>query len=134
MDIFLFGHFHQTSQNVSKMFLPKYISTETSKTSCYHPHVKIEETIIWYKKFWTRKIVLNRIIDLKIQSAECMTQITFTCSKSTIETIEKIWNMFKVNNENIKRHWRRSGVLLLILNIFHTLFWCFYCCRWTSKC
>ena len=40
--------------------------------------------------------------------------------------------MFKVNNKDT------SGIvlvsLLLILNIFHTFFWCFYCQLWAGKC
>ena len=40
-------------------------------------------------------------------------QLTFTCSKLTIETLKQVRNMFKVNK--------------LTLNMFHTLFWCFYC-------
>ena len=40
----------------------------------------------------------------------------------------KTINMFKVNNKDT----RTSGVVLvslsLTLNIFHTLFYCFYCC------
>ena len=43
------------------------------------------------------------------------------CSKLTIKTSER-------------RHWRRSGVLLLTLNIFHTLFQCFCCSLWASNC
>ena len=51
--------------------------------------------------------------------------------------------MFKVNNRNTRtkseicskltikipkrHHWRRSVSLLLTLNIFHSLFYCFYC-------
>ena len=31
-----------------------------------------------------------------------VTQLTFTCSKPTIETLE-VWNMFKVNYENIRK-------------------------------
>ena len=38
-------------------------------------------------------------------------QHTFTCSNSTIETLEKIF-----------------------LYRFHTFFWCFYCWLWTGKC
>ena len=31
-----------------------------------------------------------------------------------------VWNISKVNNKTPERpHWRRSGVLLLTLNIFH---------------
>ena len=45
-----------------------------------------------------------------------------------------VWSPFKVNN----RHTRTILVvlvsLLVTLNIFHTLFCCFYCWFWTSKC
>ena len=40
--------------------------------------------------------------------------VTFTCSKSTIEILENGWNMFKVNNKNV-----RTTPLIL--------YWCFYC-------
>ena len=40
-----------------------------------------------------------------------ISQLTFTCSKSTTETLEKVWNMFKV---------------LTLLSPF----WCFYCQLW----
>ena len=29
-----------------------------------------------------------------------VTQKTLTCSKSTMERLEKVWNMFKVNNKD----------------------------------
>ena len=45
-------------------------------------------------------------------------QLTFTCSKSTMETLEKVWHMFRVNNKNI-----RTTSL--------TSFWCVYCRLWT---
>ena len=47
-------------------------------------------------------------------------QLKFTCATSAIETLEKMWNMFKVNNKNT-----RDVVLvflLLTLNMFHTFF------------
>ena len=31
-----------------------------------------------------------------------ITHLTFTCLKSTIETLEKVWNMLKINNKNIR--------------------------------
>ena len=31
-----------------------------------------------------------------------VTQRTFTCSKSAIKTLEKVWNMFKVYNQNTR--------------------------------
>ena len=41
-------------------------------------------------------------------------QVTCICSNSTIETLEKVWTMFKVNNKST----RMTSL---------TLFWCFYC-------
>ena len=35
-------------------------------------------------------------------SPQDITQLTFTCSMSTIETLEKKLNMFKVNNKNTR--------------------------------
>ena len=29
-------------------------------------------------------------------------QLTFTCSKSIIQTLEKVWNMFKISNKNTR--------------------------------
>ena len=39
------------------------------------------------------------------------TQATFAYLKSSIETIEKVWNMFKVDNKNTRK--RRSGVFIV---------------------
>ena len=33
--------------------------------------------------------------------ADKLNPLTVTCSKSTIETLKKIWNMFKVNFEHV---------------------------------
>ena len=54
----------------------------------------------------------NHSFRLKTQT---ISQLTFTCSKSTIETLEKnIWNMLKVNNKTPELHqWRRSGVFIV---------------------
>ena len=43
-----------------------------------------------------------------------------TCSSLTLKTPEL-------------RSWRRSGVFLLTIKLFHTVFWCFYCYVWTGK-
>ena len=45
------------------------------------------------------------------------TQLIFTCSKSKIETLEKGVKYFKGNNKNTRR---RSGVLIVNFDIFHT--------------
>ena len=60
------------------------------------------------------EIIRNRWSLFKIYLT---TQLTLTCSKSTIETPER-------------HHWRR----LITLNIFYTFFLSFYCWLWTSKC
>ena len=31
-----------------------------------------------------------------------LTRLTFTCSKSTTKTLEKVWNIFKVNSKNTR--------------------------------
>ena len=53
------------------------------------------------------------------------TQPSFTCSKSVMET-PGIINVASWNN--------RSGVFIVKLNRFHTLFWGFQCWVWTSNC
>ena len=60
----------------------------------------------------------------KRRKNEPVTQLALTCSESTIETIKKVYNMFKANN---KKH--QDGAidvvlvfLLLTLNIFYTFF------------
>ena len=49
------------------------------------------------------------------------TQQTFNCSKSTMETLKKVWNMIKVNNKNSRTTPDVVAVsLLLTLNILQT--------------
>ena len=48
---------------------------------------------IWASIFFSQKIFGGGIVS--------MTQLTFTCSKPTTETLKKAWNMiFKVNNKH----------------------------------
>ena len=79
-----------------------------------------------------------------------LTQLT--CSKLTMKTAKKVWNLLRLTIKTSERlHWCRSGVfIVLTLNRFHTLFWClhkvvmasllltwfcyFHCWIWTSKC
>ena len=37
-----------------------------------------------------------------VQSCKLLAQQKLTCSKATIETLEKVWNMFKVNNKDTR--------------------------------
>ena len=64
-----------------------------------------------------------------------LTKPAFTCSKLTIETIEQceIYAKLTIKTPE-RRQWRRCGVLLLTLNRFHTMFWCFHCLLWTYRC
>ena len=64
-----------------------------------------------------------------------VTQITFTCAKSTLETLEKVKRMFKANNKNTRTMSFEFVLvfLLLTLNISHTFFCCCYCWLWTNK-
>ena len=58
--------------------------------------------------------------------------LTFTCLKSTKETVEKGVKI-KVNNKNT-RTTSFTVFLLLVSNISHTLFNCFLYWLWTGKC
>ena len=77
----------------------------------------------------------------KYKKAGCrgvLTQPTFTCSKSTTETTKQCVKSVQNSKLTIKtqerRPWRALVSLLLTLNRFHTLFWCFHCWLWASKC
>ena len=85
---------------------------------------EICENSVYFRKgldYWlskTSQLPINRYdivetFSCNSASEEC-TQLTFTCSKSWIEALEKAWNMFKVNNTNT-----RTTSL--------TSFRCFYC-------
>ena len=65
----------------------------------------------------------------KLIDREATVQITFTCSKSTIESSQKVSIMFKVNNKKYQNdvYDVAPEFLLLTLNIFHNFFKCFYC-------
>ena len=64
------------------------------------------------------------------------THWTFSCSKSTIETLHQGWKLFKVNNKHIRKmpNVVVLASLLLTLTRLHILFYCFYCWIWTGKC
>ena len=46
------------------------------------------------------------------------TQLTFICSKSTIQTIKKMWNIFKVNNKNTRATTMNDVVLMFSLKTY----------------
>ena len=62
-------------------------------------------------------------------------QPAITCSNLTKETLEQV---LKYVQSWQWRYQNDAGValvsLLLTLNIFHTLFWCFSCQLWAGKC
>ena len=44
--------------------------------------------------------VSNTLQDYGITSLQDPSQPAFTCSKLTMETLNKVWNMFQVNNKD----------------------------------
>ena len=70
---------------------------------------------------------------LKVNNRNITTRCEI-CSKLTIKTTEpshwrRLWIMFTITTLDIV-----MMALLLTLNIFHTLFQCFYCWLWTCNC
>ena len=62
-----------------------------------HFHISVSTQLDSFQ--WLNTVILSKPHSEK---PSCfVTQWTFTCSKSTIETLEKVWNMFKVNNKGI---------------------------------
>ena len=59
-----------------------------------------------------------------------------TCSRSTMDTLEHC--VKSIQSQQYKHQSDVAEVLLvsllLTLNKFHTLFWCFLCWLWTSNC
>ena len=47
---------------------------------------------------WSWGILLEKWL-----TDEKPSQLTFTCSKSTIQTLEKVWDVIKANNENTRK-------------------------------
>ena len=60
------------------------------------------------------------------QNALSETQATFTCSKSALETLEKVWNLFKVNNKET------SNVLIVDFKQISYLFLVLLYLLWTD--
>ena len=54
-----------------------------------------------------------------------ISQLIFTCSKSTIETLKKVWNILKVKIKTPEHQ---------LLTCFTFFSYYFYCWLWTSKC
>ena len=78
-------------------------------------------TWIWNKtlmKLWIANKINGHIFLTSVWAITV--QLTFICSKSTIETPEKVKLTIRTQDVVLV-------FLLLTLNIFHTFFWCFYC-------
>ena len=69
-------------------------------------------------------------------SSQLITQSAITCSKLTIATLEQ--GVKYVQSQQYRHQNDASSVVLvsfkLTFNIFHTLFYCFYCQLWAGKC
>ena len=73
--------------------------------------------------FYFRKKPLSWIFDKVLNMSLNTSQLTFTCSKSTIERLEKSCEICsKLTIKAPGCHWRCSGVFIITLNIFHTFF------------
>ena len=81
-------------------------------------------------KFWMILLLIVKSITQGVQRCVVMeTQQTITCSKSTIETTEKVWNTFKVNNKDNKttydvyfKHISQFFLVFLLLTLNRWLF------------
>ena len=87
------------------------------------------------KNFFVTNCCINQLsVDCSSQEIDFLngdkwrnTQLTFTSSNSTIETLKKrckICSKLRIKITK-RRQWRVLVLLLLTLNIFHTFFWCF---------
>ena len=57
----------------------------------------------FYMKYNIRlKWVKHRLVTFKLVNSRLVSQLTFSCSKSTIEKLEKKCNMFNVSNKNTR--------------------------------
>ena len=72
------------------------------------------------------------LLYISLHKRKTVAQKTIACLRSTIQKLDKLWNVYKVYNKDT----RASSIyvilvsLLLALNIFHTMFWCFYYWLW----
>ena len=57
-------------------------------------------SILWYPK-WQEKNLETKSLQ-KNESSMYATQPVFTCSKSTMETPNNVWNLFKVNDKHTR--------------------------------
>ena len=73
---------------------------------------------LWTYLFFTENALFAKFCRKSFSLLLNITQLTFTCSISTVETLEKGVKHAKINNKNT----RTTSV---------TLFWCFYCKLWT---
>ena len=124
--------------NYSKRGLHSWWFTVTFSGKLYH-RISTGDCFCWYLRgFFPASISFTIRKDQKKAGMKhfdgLSIQLTFTCSKLTIERLEKVWNIFKVNNKNIGVIDVVLVFLSLILKIFHTFFWHFCCWFWTSKC
>ena len=115
------------------MIMTKITNSNEKKNKHYNNHVSSNLEKSYYLLHFLSNLLsrycqwiiayYQMIIWLMWNEITHLYQLTFTCSKWTIETLENVWNMFKVNNKKLgRRHWRRSGVFIVnsehILHLF----------------
>ena len=79
--------------------------------SCFF-FFQILYTQIRKQKVFNLIVLRNINLSWLFEKEHITSQLTVTCSQFTIETLKKVWNMFKVNYKKTRTtSWRRSGVL-----------------------
>ena len=90
-----------------RLLLKSYLPWKRNlQKPCNLSILRIVEYVLSYFFRWLKIFIIQ------------FSQLAFSCSRLTIEALEKGENMFKVDNKNI----RATSV---------TLLWCFYCQLWT---
>ena len=72
---------------------------------------------------------INVNVDVEHIGWISLIQSTFTCSKSTMETLHKL----TIKSAERWCQWRRFCVFISFLRRLYTLIWCFHCWLWASK-
>ena len=119
---------------VESQILPLYGKTWVSKNPLFHifyanlksTNSVIIETVLPQSMFYLKN-KKTWFVWSTIRNNLYTNQPAFTCSKLTIKPLE----------QGVKYVQTTGAVLvslLLTLNIFHTLFYCFYCSLWTCNC
>ena len=96
-----------------------------------HERVNYKTLTFSFYQFSSKNEIMLQSIKLILTFRENVMKVLFPTSiylSFTMKHQNKVWNLFKVNHDVV------LVSLLLTLNKFHPLFWCFYCWLKTTKC